>query len=217
MRLARPTSLFVAFFMGLLFLGSTADAQRVVRAKAKPAKARAVASKKATTSKRPGQAQTELKLKTVVHEGKEYVQTFRVTSKTGLARIKDRNNGFRFFGGGGQYGEGLYLFTKHADALKFRGTLPTDTKRTVISEILLPKDMFTSVKKSLVLETHDWGKNADSFRSTRLDSHILFGRWAPSPNVSEPAFEPMNGTMQLSVKQLGAPSILHKAVIREVE
>ena len=206
-------------FFGLAFTSSTADAQRV-KAKAAATKtkgARVSAATRAKSTTQPNrEVTTGLKLKTVVHEGKEYVSTFRVTSKSGLARIMDKGNSFRFFGGGGQYGEALYLFTNRKDANKFvKCNGACDIKRSVIAEVLLPKDMFRTVKKSLVLETNDWGKNPSEFNQLRLSSHVLFGRWSPAPSGHEPAFEPMNGTLQLAIRQLGNPSILHQSVIRE--
>tara|TARA_R110002073_G_scaffold256849_3_gene419464 strand:+ start:625 stop:1296 length:672 start_codon:yes stop_codon:yes gene_type:complete len=219
----RRPSLIVSLLLGLVCFGafgSAADAQRVkpnkVTAKAQPARNAAVRAEARNVAAKPNRGiQTDLKLKTVVHQGKEYLQTFRVTSKSGLQRITNGTDPFRFFGGGGQYGEALYLFANRADATKFSKCLVCDTKRSVLTEILLPKEMFHSVKKSLVEPTHDWGKNADTFRPLRLNSHILFGKWSPSPQLNEPQFAPMNGTFQLAIRQLGNPSILNQAVIRE--
>jgi hypothetical protein len=173
---------------------------------------------------RPRATQPSLQL--VQHKGQAYYKTYRVTSSSGLCRIKNTNDPFRFFKGGGQYGEAFYLFHKLGDARRFascekaRGA----SHRNVIAEVLLPKKAFDQVKKAEVKKPLDWAMNrgrGDQTRSKltdlRLANHILFGKWAESPGVKEPFYTPMNGIKQIGVVQLGMPSILNKALIREIE
>ena len=87
--------------------------------------------------------------------------------------------------------------------------------------MLLPAAKFDSVKKKVVNKELDWSmqksRNDSSYnklRDLRLDSHIVMGKWAPSPHVDEPVYKPLDGAKQLAVVQRGAPSILQEAVIR---
>ena len=163
------------------------------------------------------------RLSTVKVKGKVYYRTFRVTSRAGLARISDKGNGFRFFQGDGQYGEGFYLFRTRTDARKYARVEATHRKvaRDVIAEVLLPKEKFDAVKKKVVNKDLDWsmqkGRNDPGYnklRDLRLDSHLVMGKWAESPYTSEPMYKPLNGAKQIAVVQRGAPSILHEAIIR---
>lgn len=165
-------------------------------------------------------------LQVVQHKGQSYYKTYRVTSSSGLCRIKNTKDPFRFFHGGGQYGEAFYLFHKLGDARRFASCEKARGAghRNVIAEVLLPKKMFDQVKKAEVKKPLDWAMNrgrGDQARSKlndlRLANHLLFGKWADSPNANEPFYKPMNGTKQLGVVQRGMPSILHKALIREIE
>ncbi len=163
------------------------------------------------------------RLPTVKVKGQEYYRTWRVTSRAGLKRITDKSNTFRFFQGGGQYGEAFYLFRTRHDARKFAKAEATRgaATRNVIAEVLLPKAKFDTVKKKVVNKDLDWSMQKarsdpgyDKLRSLRLDAHILMGKWADSPHVEEPVYKPMNGAKQLAVVQRGMPSILNEAVIR---
>jgi hypothetical protein len=157
-------------------------------------------------------------------DGKVYYRTFRVTSRDGLNRITDKSNGFRFFNGSGQYGEAFYLFRSLASAKKFAGCEQARgaCTRTVIAEVLLPKERFDAVAKQEVPKALDWGMlysrgpAYQGLRGLRLDSHIVYGRWAPSPGADEPFYAKMNGDKQLAVVQCGLPSILSDAIIREL-
>ena len=159
-------------------------------------------------------------------KGKSYYRTFRVTSKAGFQRISDPKNSFRFFQGGGQYGEAFYLFRSKGDAKKFasceknRGAVT----RNVIAEVLLPKDKFDQVSKSHVNKKLDWamqlGRDNPAYgnmRDLRNSSHLLFGRWSPSPHASEPVYDRMNGAKQIGVVQRGMPSVLTEAVFRLID
>lgn len=163
------------------------------------------------------------RLSTVKVKGKVYYRTFRVTSKAGLARISDKKNGFRFFQGDGQYGEGFYLFRTRTDARKYAKAEASHRKvtRDVIAEVLLPADKFDAVKKKVINKDLDWSmqKGRDDpgykkMRDVRMDSHLVMGKWAESPYTSEPMYKPLNGAKQLAVIQRGQPSILQEAVIR---
>lgn len=155
--------------------------------------------------------------------GKAYYRTWRVTSPSGLKRITDKSNGFRWFHGGGQYGEGFYLFRTRRAAQKFmsaeakRGA----KERNVLCEVLLPKEKFDKVDKRVVTRDADWGLNRPQndparhkLRDLRSGAHILLGRWAPSPTADEPVYAPLNGAQQMAVVQLGQPSILNEAIVR---
>lgn len=163
------------------------------------------------------------RLSTVKVKGKVYYRTFRVTSKAGFKRITDKSNGFRFFQGDGQYGEGFYLFRTRGDARKYAKAEATHRKvnRDIIAEVLLPADKFDAVKKNVVKKDLDWSMQKSrkdpgysKLRDVRLDSHLVMGKWADSPYTNEPMYKPLNGAKQLAVIQRGAPSILHEAVIR---
>ena len=163
------------------------------------------------------------RLSTVKVKGKVYYRTFRVTSKAGLARISDKNNGFRFFQGDGQYGEGFYLFRTRTDARKFARAEASHRKvaRDVIAEVLLPADKFDAVKKKVINKDLDWSMQKSrndpgyqKMRDVRLGAHLVVGKWADSPYTNEPMYKPLNGAQQLAVIQRGQPSILQEAVIR---
>jgi hypothetical protein len=163
------------------------------------------------------------RLPQVTVAGKVYYRTFRVTSRDGFNRIADTRNSFRFFNGSGQYGDAFYLFRSLASAKKFasceqaRGACG----RSVIAEVLLPKERFDAVLKQEIPKTFDWGMLYSSgpayqgLRGLRLDSHVVYGRWAPSPGADEPFYSKMNGEKQLAVVQRGLPSVLTEAIIRE--
>ena len=164
------------------------------------------------------------RLPQVVVNGKTYYRTFRVTSRDGFNRITDKNNGFRFFQGAGQYGDAFYLFRSLASAKRFAGCEQARgaSHRSVIAEVLLPKERFDAVAKQEVSKNLDWGMIFSSshpawngLHDLRMDSHIVYGRWAPSPGADEPFYRSMNGAKQLAVVQRGLPSILNEAIIRE--
>lgn len=166
------------------------------------------------------------KLAVVQHQGQAFYKTYRVTSTQGLCRIQKKADTFRFFQGGGQYGEAFYLFTKLDDARTFAKCEKTRgaAHRNVIAEVLLPKKMLDEVKKATVDKPLDWGMNKprtdasyNKLRDLRLSNHLLFGKWADSPDAKEPFYKPMNGREQIGVVQRGMPSILHQALIREIE
>ncbi len=155
-------------------------------------------------------------------KGREYYRTYRVTSKAGIKRISDPKNTFRWFQGDGQYGEAFYLFRSAKDARAFAKCEKTRGagNRNVIAEVWLPRDKFDQVSKKKVTTTMDWGMQRpgsdpgrELLRSARLDNHILFGKWAPTPFTSEPFYDKMNGAKQLGVVQRGMPSILNEAII----
>jgi hypothetical protein len=92
----------------------------------------------------------------------------------------------------------------------------------VIAEVLLPKERFDAVAKQEVPKSLDWGMIYssghpawDGLRGLRMDNHIVYGRWAPSPGADESFYRSMNGAKQLAVVQRGLPSILNEAIIRE--
>lgn len=162
-------------------------------------------------------------LPVVKHAGKLYYRTWRVTSPEGYKRISDKSNGFRWFQGDGQYGEAFYLFRSKVAAKKFikAETTRGAKQRNVLVEVLLPKEKFDQVAKSEVPSAADWGMQRaaktpshQSLRDLRLNSHLLFGRWAKSPHVAEPIYDPLNGAQQLAVVQRGQPSILNEAVLK---
>lgn len=165
-----------------------------------------------------------LQLEQVQIEGRSYYRTFRVTSANGIRRITNTHDGFRFFGGGGQYAEGFYLFAHAADAHKMaqiehaRGT-----GRDQIAEVLLPKEEFDALRVAEVPAALDWGnlhgRNSPGFeglRALRNNNSILFGRWAPSPGATEPHYDSLNGALQLSVQTPGLNSIVSHALIRQL-
>lgn len=166
-----------------------------------------------------------LNLDAIKLKGQEYYKTYRVSSSKGFQRISNKMNGFRFFQGGGQYGEAFYLFTKIKDARRFAKIENTrGTHRNVISEVLLPKKMFETVKKAEIKPALDWAVNKprtsnenQKMRDIRNSNHLVYGKWADSPSINEPAYKPMNGSEQIGVVQRGMPSILQKAVIRKLE
>jgi len=161
------------------------------------------------------------KLPVVQVNGKPYYRTWRVTSASGFKRIANPQNGFRWFQGGGQYGEGFYLFRSLTGAKRFaKCEAARGVKRDTIVEVLLPKAKFDQVKKAEVPRALNWvmdhgfGQPRETMRLMVLDNHLLFGRWAPSPAESEPVYQRMNGVKQISIAQRGQPSILNEAVLR---
>ena len=155
-------------------------------------------------------------------KGREYLRTYRVTSKEGLKRISSPKNSFRWFQGDGQYGEAFYLFRSAKSARAFakceksRGA----GHRNVIAEVWLPRDKFEQVAKKKVTKEMDWGMQRgrndpgySALRDARNGNHILFGKWAPTPFTSEPFYDRMNGAKQIGVVQRGMPSILNEAII----
>jgi hypothetical protein len=182
----------------------------------------------AQAAARPGRATPpgmprSFQLHTLTVRGRQYYRTFRVTSPEGFKRITDTSNPYRFFRASGQYGEGYYLFRTRRDARRFvkceqrRGA----GQRNLIAEVLLPKSRLDRVVAREVKPRLDWAmllrrgnSRREALRTLRLSSHLLFGRWAPSPMVQEPVYERMNGATQLAVVQLGRPSILNEAIIR---
>ena len=163
-------------------------------------------------------------LPVVTVKGRQYYRTFRVTSEKGFQRIADKNNSFRFFQGGGQYGDGFYLFRSLRDARKFAGCeTARGAERNVIAEVLLPRDKMDAVRKAEVPRELDWAmqrprtdQRREQMRERSLSSHLVYGRWAPSPHLSEPVYDRMNGAKQIAVVQRGQPSILQDAVIRQL-
>jgi len=160
---------------------------------------------------------------TVKVNGRQYYRTFRVTSKSGFSRIADPKNSFRFFQGDGQYGEAFYLFRSRSAARKYIKAEASHgrQKRNVLAEVLLPKEKFDAVSKKEVPRGLDWGmqqardsKKYSGLRDLRLSSHLVFGKWAPSPYTGEAFYDKMNGARQLAVVQRGMPSILNEAIIR---
>jgi hypothetical protein len=159
--------------------------------------------------------------------GAEYYQTFRVTSEGGLRRISNREQIWRW-NGGGQYGEGFYLFCALEDAKRFReceaqmfAKGQRQNSREVIVEVLLPKADFDKLPKAEVSPKHDWGMETarsserySGMRALRQDNHLVYGRWAPCPGYGEPLYDPMNAACQLAVVQIGMPSILNRALLR---
>jgi hypothetical protein len=165
------------------------------------------------------------RLPSVTVNGKAYYRSFRVTSQDGLKRIANPQNIFRFFQGSGQYGDAFYLFRSLRDAKRFASCEQARGAghRAVIAEVLLPKEKLDAVAKREVPAALDWGTlfssgnpKADGLRGLRNESHLLFGRWAPSPGIDEPFYTPMNGAKQFAVVQRGLPSVLTEALIREL-
>ncbi len=188
-----------------------------------PAQAQTRNSESTAKNLAPGDIPRNFRLSTTKVQGKLYYRTFRVTSKAGLKRISDKSNSYRFFQGDGQYGVAFYLFRTRTDERKFAKAEATHGAgtRNLIAEVLLPKAKFDNIKKNVVHKDQDWSmqkgrgvENYQKLRSLRMDSHILVGKWADSPHVDEPVYEPINGAKQLAVVQRGMPSILNEAIIR---